>query len=260
MRISPILISAITAVPQGVAQGAADAAAFEKEYPDVEKIVLDNSRVKSLGLNLGKLKNVKDGWAYLAEAIYGDKKYGEYLKRMNGGEDCPLDVLNFTQSIFCGLSDRYCAPVIKIRTRPLVNSVPKPVEPPAPQPKPAVPNPPVVSNPPTIKRDAGVGSNVSVDSAKKITSSLSKRSAQAGTEGDIILTLTGDIPKGEPSVNISGENVQISGLQVSGDGRKFKFHILIEQEAEPGLRYITLSIDGNQIGKGIPFKIEESSE
>jgi hypothetical protein len=260
MRISPILISAITAVPQGVAQGAADAAGFEKEYPDTEKIVLDNSRVKSLGLNLGKLKNITDGWAYLSEAIYGDRKYGEYLKRMNGGEDCPLDVLNFTQSIFCGLSDRYCAPVIKIRTRPLVNSVPKPVEPPAPQPKPAVSNPPVISNPPTIKRDAGVGSNVSVDSAKKITCSLSRKSSQAGTEGDLVITVAGDIPKGEPSVDISGENVKTSGIQVSSDGHKFKFHIFIEQEAEPGTRYITLSVDGNQIGKGMPFTIEKNTE
>lgn len=228
---------------------------FEKSYPDTAWDILNNRRMQELGLKYSDLKT-REGWAAYSKARYGSDQFAEPLKDdLNGGAGSPMDTMNSTQKFFCWLSDRYCAPMIKIRIKPLKEAV----ETPAPKVAAKVEEKPADTKPARQRKDAGPVSGVSGAAAKKIVLSLSAKSAPAGTEGDLILSVAGDIPKGEePKVDISGGNVEISGLQVSTDGKKYRFHITVDPEAEVGTRYITLSIDGEQVGKGVPFKIIQS--
>ncbi|MFH2033288.1 MAG: hypothetical protein ABIJ26_01110, partial [Candidatus Margulisiibacteriota bacterium] len=47
-------------------------------------------------------------WEHLAIMYAQDVSKAGFIKTLNGNEEKPADLMNFTQSIFCAISDSYC--------------------------------------------------------------------------------------------------------------------------------------------------------
>lgn len=116
--ISPVV--ALSAFRSALLSAAPDAnREFNAKYPEEIRVVLDNKQVETLNLTYSQLSDFNRGWEYLSSALYGDGKYRENLKKLNGGADTPMSAMNLAQKGFCMISEKYCAPVLTIRAKSL---------------------------------------------------------------------------------------------------------------------------------------------
>ena len=108
--------------------------AFEKKYPLTAHIALDNKWVSDHKLSYNQL-----AWEDVAKAVYGNEKFGDFLRALNGGVPAPMQVpMGAPREVASALADHYKCPFIAVRVAdPAVPvTAPEPVK--APEPKKAL--------------------------------------------------------------------------------------------------------------------------
>lgn len=102
-------------IPFGGPRNSAERA-FQKQFPETAKIVIDRPFMKQHGLSLDALKDSTNGWGALSKALYGTSDYASYLKRFNGSAESPIAAnSSWVNELFCNINDDYCAGVVNIR-------------------------------------------------------------------------------------------------------------------------------------------------
>ena len=218
--------------------------AFEKEYPFVVNSVLDNSRLQVLNLTYGKIKG-NNGWKVLSNAIYGTDQFAELLQELNGNAPTPISATNGVRNAFCGMSDSYCAPVVKLRARSMAYlSVPAPQKPAADD-----TSKPSGTVQPKIPSAGASGSSSAGKKNDKISiASMSPMRARTGIEVPIIIKLKGEIEtQGSPDVSISAGS-GISPVDIAWKGANTIGFTANLYYAKPGKYAVSVTIDGSPVG------------
>lgn len=218
---------------------------FEKKYPKAETLVLSDPWMAENGISIADLRD-RSGWEKLSNAIYGTEKFADALRKMNKNAWSPMSTNNFIRQVFCDhISDKYCSPVINIRTVSLKaeREVENGQEPEKPEvqlekreTRPQVRQAPAKPAEPSAEPERGKTSIV-----------IDPRSVQAGTQGRLRIAVKGEfnlIGVAKARVSSSSGAVLFNDAvdDIDPDTGRAVFVPLDLADAEPGTYTVTLMV------------------
>jgi len=229
-------------------------AAFEKDYPFIVNAVMDNNRLQSLGLTYGMIKGA-DGWKVLSKSIYGTDQFAELIQDLNGNAPAPSAISNAVSNAFCGISDSYCAPVIKLRARSMSYTPTPASKAPAEDTSKPVNNGKPINPPVSVSGSASAGKIES----KLTVSSLAPSKARAGGETPVTIRLKGESEK-QGAVDVTASDSGITPVDISWKGPNLIGFTANLYYAKPGKYSISVTIDGVAVGSASFEVLPEKSE